>query len=211
MSGSDKIEWAGRIIAVQPRIRLLRSFDQLHHNYLGYILRVRGTHGNKSGELLIAVGRGAHKKHRFCPGIELSGLSAPVSDLRIETAEYYKTSRIKIEKSADNSSPNTPPFTGIPPDLDIYRSRGHRRLNPKTYQAKCFACIWGCKMPVEIIIDHWNSSNKKFRSETFCYGPKSCFFYKAGATRKVPGRRGMVWEEEDWVDEDSTSHRGPDD
>jgi len=23
----------------------------------------------------------------------------------------------------------------------------------------------------------------------------------------VPGREGMVWEEADWVDEDSTSHR----
>jgi hypothetical protein len=26
----------------------------------------------------------------------------------------------------------------------------------------------------------------------------------------VPGRKGMTWEEEDWVDEDETSHRGPD-
>jgi len=25
------------------------------------------------------------------------------------------------------------------------------------------------------------------------------------------GRLGMTWEEEDWVDEDATSHRGPDD
>jgi hypothetical protein len=43
--------------------------------------------------------------------------------------------------------------------------------------------------------------------ETFCYGPKSCSFYKAGPMRKVPGRKGMVWEEEDWVDEDATAHR----
>ncbi len=47
--------------------------------------------------------------------------------------------------------------------------------------------------------------------ETFCYGPKSCAFYKAGPTRKVPGRKGMVWEEPDWVDEDAVSHRGMDD
>jgi len=25
----------------------------------------------------------------------------------------------------------------------------------------------------------------------------------------VPGRRGMRWEEADWLDEDATSHRGP--
>lgn len=68
-------------------------------------------------------------------------------------------------------------------------------------------CIWGCRMPVEIIIDHWNPDRRKYRFETFCYGPKSCRFYRAGPTRKVPGRKGMTWEEEDWVDEEATSHR----
>jgi len=63
----------------------------------------------------------------------------------------------------------------------------------------------------EMIIDHWNPSQKKYRFETFCYGPKSCSLYQAGATRKVPGRRGMTWEEEDWVVGNAASHRGPDD
>jgi hypothetical protein len=67
------------------------------------------------------------------------------------------------------------------------------------------------RMPVEIIIDQWNPSKKRYRQETFCYGPKSCAFYRAGAVRKVPGRKGMSYTEEDWVDEDATSHRGPDD
>jgi hypothetical protein len=26
----------------------------------------------------------------------------------------------------------------------------------------------------------------------------------------VPGRKGMTWEEADWVDEEATAHRGPD-
>jgi hypothetical protein len=65
-------------------------------------------------------------------------------------------------------------------------------------------------MPVEMIIDQWNPRKRKYRFETFCYGPKSCRFYKAGLTRKVPGPGGMVWEEEDWVDEDAVSHRGMD-
>lgn len=58
-------------------------------------------------------------------------------------------------------------------------------------------------------IDHWNPSKKRYRFETFCYGPKRCAFYKAGPKRKVPGRKGMSCKEEDWVDEDATSHRGP--
>jgi hypothetical protein len=99
----------------------------------------------------------------------------------------------------------------VPPDLATYRARGHRRLDARTYEAKCTACIWGCRMPVEMIVDHWNPSQKKYRFETFCYGPKSCALYRAGPTRKVPGRKSMSYTEEDWVDEDATSHRGPDD
>jgi hypothetical protein len=42
------------------------------------------------------------------------------------------------------------------------------------------------------------------------YRPKSCSFYRTGPTRKVPGRKGMTWEEENWVDDDAVSHRGMD-
>ena len=65
-------------------------------------------------------------------------------------------------------------------------------------------------MPVEMIIDQWNPSRKRYRFETFCYGPKSCPLYRAGAKRRVPGRKDMSYTEEDWVDEDATSHRGLD-
>jgi hypothetical protein len=142
--------------------------------------------------------------------MEVSGQSVPVDDPRLETAGYYKTSRLKIEKGGEDAPPDGPPFLGVPPDLPTYRERGHRRLDARTYDARCMTCIWGCRMPVVMIIDHWNPSQKKYRFETFCYGPKSCAFYRAGPTRKVPGRKGMSWEEEDWVDEEATSHRGPD-
>ena len=98
----------------------------------------------------------------------------------------------------------------LPPDLQTYRSRGHRRLDARTFESKCLQCIWGCRMPVEMIVDQWNPSLKRYRYETFCYGPKSCAFYRAGAKRKVPGRQGMTYTEEDWVDEDATSHRDAD-
>lgn len=68
------------------------------------------------------------------------------------------------------------------------------------------SCMWGCRMPVEMIIDHWNPGKMKYRFETFCYGPKNCRFYHPGKIRTVPGRKGMVWQEEDWIDEDETSH-----
>jgi hypothetical protein len=66
-------------------------------------------------------------------------------------------------------------------------------------------------MAVEIIIDQWNPGRKKYREETFCYGPLSCPLHKAGPTRKVPGRKGMSWEEVDWIEAEGVSHREPDD
>ena len=211
MTNKEKVVWFGSLTSVQPRIRLLRSFDQRHHAYQGYVLRLMGTIGEKTGEFSIAVGKKAHEIHQFRAGMQLSGLSIAVNDPRRETAGHYKTSRIKVEKSAEDTSPEGSPFLGVPPDLPTFRERGHRRLDTRTYESKCSTCIWGCRMPVEIIIDQWKPSEKKYRFETFCYGPKSCPLFRAGATRKVPGRRGMMWEEEDWVDEEATSHRGIDD
>ena len=207
----EKVAWSGRIVTVQPRIRLMRSFDQRSHGYQGYVLRIDGTCGDQTCEFLIAVGKGAHEKFRFSAGMQLSGFSVPVDDPRLETAKFYKTSSIKIGRESEAGSSATPPFQGVPPDLETYRSRGHRRLDARTYDSKCTTCIWGCRMAVEMIVDHWNPSQKRYRFETFCYGPISCPLYRAGATRKVPGRKGMSYTEEDWVDEEATSHRGPDD
>jgi hypothetical protein len=209
-SDIDKIAWSGRLLAVQPRIRLLRSYNELQHQYLGYVLTLKGKMGGRFGEYLVAVGHGAHIKHQFHAGMEICGVSRPVENSKSETSGWYQTSQIIILDIPETNPVSGPPFLGIPPDLEVYRERGHRRLSPVTYASKCKTCYWSCRMPVEIIVDHWNPSVKQCRFETFCYGPLSCRFYKAGATRKVPGRKGMIWEEEDWIDEEATSHREPD-
>jgi len=206
----EKIAWQGTLIAVQPRIRLIRSFDERTHGYLGYALRVQGTIGGEEREFLVGIGKAAHAKHQFRPGDVVSGKAQPVADEKTEPVEFYKASGLKVIQRAAEELPPRPPWAHVPPDLTVYRKRGHRRLDARTYQAKCVACIWGCRMLVEMIVDQWNPRQKRYRFETFCYGPKSCSLYKAGPTRKVPGRRGMVWEEEDWVDEDATAHRRED-
>lgn len=124
--------------------------------------------------------------------------------------DYYKASVLKLLARPETGTATPPPCQGVPPTLEEYRQRGHRRLDARTYAARCLACIWGCRMPVEIILDKWNPDIRQHRFETFCYGPKSCPVYRAGPTRKVPGRKGMQWEEEDWVDEEATAHRAPD-
>ena len=205
----DKTTWQGTLIAVQPRIGLMRSFDQRHHSYLGYALRVQGTVDDVEREFTVGIGKAAQAKHKFRAGDIVSGKAVPVADERT-TVEFYKASGLKVVERAAEETPSPPPWLSVPPELPVYRERGHRRLYARTYQAKCLSCIWGCRMSVEMIIDQWNPGVKQYRFETFCYGPKSCSLYKAGPTRKVPGRKGMTWEEEDWVDEDATAHRGED-
>lgn len=205
-----KIVWSGRIISVQPRLRLTRSFDQRSHSYLGYCLFIEGMIGDETREFSIAVGKSAHEKHQFQVGDEVRGESVPVTDKRLEPVEFYKTSKLKVLKRAPGEKGSPPPWHGVPVDLDTYRWRGHRRLAARTYESKCRSCVWGCRMPVVMIVDQWQPSKKRYRFETFCYGPKSCKFYKAGPTRTVPGRRGRIWEEADWIDEDATAHRGED-
>ena len=202
----DKISFKGIITSIQPRIRLLRSFDERSHNYLGYAIRLKGYIDDAEREFSIGIGKAAQEKLQFCVGDEISGECLPVIDERMEPVEFYKVSKLKKAGRIEKPS-TTPPWETIPPDLETYRERGHRRLSAQTYNTKCISCIWVCRMPVEIIIDNWNPSRKKYRFETFCYGPLSCKFYAAGPTRKVGGRKGMFWEEEDWVDEDATGHR----
>ena len=204
----DKLVWQGTLIAVQPRIRLTRSFDQRSHSYLGYTLHMVGQIGDKAGEFLVGIGVAAQAKHQFHTGDGVSGRSEPVTNEKLEPVDYYKTTCLQVIQRAEiGDSGPPPPWRGIPPELETYQERGHRRLSAKTYAGKCRGCIWGCLMAVEIIVDQWNPRQKRYRSETFCYGPKSCPLYKPGPTRKVSGRKGMVWEEEDWVDEDATGHR----
>ena len=205
-----KMTWSGRVISIQPRIHLTRSFDQRTHSYQGYILEIQGTVGVDERTFTVAIGKGAHDRQQFRVGDLIGGTSEPVRDSRTEVAEYYKTIGLKVEEHATGSGNSSPPWHGVPSPLEVYRERGHRRLHPRTYETKCSTCIWGCHMRVEIIVDHWNPAKKNYRFETFCYGPKSCGFYKAGPTRKVPGRHGMTWEEENWVDDDAVSHRGMD-
>jgi hypothetical protein len=171
---------------------------------------VQGSVRGEERTFTVGIGKETQAKHQFRAGDVVSGKSEEVRDSRTEVSKYYKTGKLRVVKKGTEQESFGPPWRGVPPALEVYRERGHRRLDSRTYEVKCKTCIWGCRMPVEMIIDHWDPRKKKYRFETFCYGPKSCRFYKAGPTRKVPGRQGMTWEEEDWVDEDTASHRGMD-
>ena len=207
----EKSTFTGTIISIQPRIRLIRSFDEASHTYLGYAITLeRELDKTNNTTFSIGIGKAAHAKHQFKVNDVISGECVPVPDPDMEPVEYYKVSKLKVISKGTTGSTSSP-WELVPPKLEVYRERGHHRLATRTYETKCSSCMWGCRMPVEIIIDNWNPrGKKKYRFETFCYGPLNCKLYKAGLNRKVEGRNGMVYVEEDWVDVQMTEHRGED-
>jgi hypothetical protein len=207
-TATAKIPWHGHVRSVQPRIRLLRSFDERSHLYLGYNLLIDGRIADEQRQFWVAIGKAAQAKHQLRVGDEVSGKGVAVGDPRMEAAELYKISALKlISRPGSDGTVTGPPWHSLAPELPTYRERGHRRLAAKTYDDKCLSCMWGCRMPVEMVIDHWNPRQRRYRFETWCYGPKSCTACRSGPKRKVPGRKGMSYTEEDWIDEDATAHR----
>ena len=69
----QKLAWQGRIVSVQPRIRLLRSFDERSHSYLGYVLRVDGVIDGEARIFTVGVGEAAQAKHGFRVGDVVCG------------------------------------------------------------------------------------------------------------------------------------------
>ena len=206
----NKSTFKCRIISIQPRIRLTRSFDESSHTYLGYAITVEGELDTTNTIFSIGIGKAAHAKHEFKVNDIISGECVLVPDPDMEPVEYYKVSKLKVISKGEIGSTSSP-WELVPPELQVYRERGHRRLAARTYDTKCSSCMWGARMPVEIIVDNWNPrGRKKYRFETFCYGPLSCKYYKAGPNRKVEGRNRMVYIEEDWVDQMAVEHRGED-
>jgi len=194
----EAISFRGQVTAVKARIRLIRSFDQISHQYQGYTLVLAGL-SPEAGMMRVAIGPAAHAKHQFRIGDIISGKAQPVPDPRLEWATLYKASSLRVKsRGPAEQARKADPDGGIAAPLEVYRLNGHRRLDPHTCQAKCSQCPWGLIMPTEIIVDQWNPSKVRFRMETHCYGPRDCPRYRAGAARKVPGRKpGMVWVDND--------------
>jgi len=199
-SAPSKVTFAGAVTAVKARIRLLRSFDQVSHAYLGYTLVLDGTvDGVAVDDLRVAIGPKTHETHRFRIGDQVQGLAAPVPDPDREWATHHKASGLRLLQRgpADQDVP-AHPDGGLAPPLHEYRARGHLRLDARRYRAQCQRCPFGLVMPTEITIDQWNPANKQWRFETHCYGPRDCPRYTPGKPHRVQGRKPwMVWEDDD--------------
>ena len=130
-----KQQFAGTVTAVKARIRLLRSFDQMSHAYLGYTLVLDGTvDGAWAEELRVGIGPKVHEKRRFRMGDRVTGLAEPIPNPHEEWATHYKVSRLRmLERGPDDQDAPANPEGGTAPPLPAYRSQGHRRLDKRAY------------------------------------------------------------------------------
>jgi len=92
----DKLLFAGRVVAIQPRIRLMRSFDQRHHSYLGYLLRIDGTIGGLANTITVGIGKALQAKHCIEAGYEVEGMCLPVHDPHLEPVSNYRVSMFNV-------------------------------------------------------------------------------------------------------------------
>lgn len=124
----EKSIFTATLISIQPRMRLLRSFDEASHTYLGYVITLEGELYNTNTAFSIGIGKAAYTKHQFKLSDGVSGESVPVPNPDIELTEYYKVSKLKLITRGTTGS-TSPPWELVPPELEVYRKRGHRRVS----------------------------------------------------------------------------------
>ena len=100
--------------------------------------------------------------------------------------------KVAVIERASGEVPSPPPWLGVPPDLAVYRERGHRRLDARTYEAQCLVCIWGCRMPVEMIVDQWNPSQKRLPLRDLLLRPQVLSLYRPAQSGRFPAVAGCV-------------------
>ncbi len=207
-----KIRWSGRIKAVQPRAWVWRyKADNRNHTHTGYNLWIVG----KGGTTVVAISALQQAKLAFRIGDEAQGSGWPVQGNKREVADLYRAGDLKVlARGTQPDAEQGPPFTGpvLPPE--VYKQRGCRMLDPTRWRTTCLSCKWACKSRVEIEFV-WGKQ-KRYRSETFCYGPKSCPLYEMGPPREVPYRHEWKSEASSSTDDGSldsciTSGRDEDD
>src|SRR5215467_6388141 len=94
----ETVRFSGEVLAVKGRIRLIRSFDQISHQYQGYTLVLRDDEA-PAPVRRIAIGPGAHAKHQFRIGDRVSGNAHRVPDPTTEWVTVFHLGRSEREDS----------------------------------------------------------------------------------------------------------------
>ena len=184
---SLKVNWQGEIISIQPRTRVWRYLtDNRTHYHLGYNFFIVGYSSEDKKQFTVAISEKQLLKCLFRIGDVIEGTAWTKKYAEREFADYYKAGALNIlNRDSNNPGMISPPWIMMPPAMQTYGERGARLLSKSLWKTKCFKCIWANMANVEIQWD-FDKNLKRYRFETFCYGPISCKFYKMGRSRSVP-------------------------
>lgn len=185
-SEPEKRTWSGTIVSIQPRTTVWRyRLDNRTHSHIGYNLFLDGEVNGLAGPFSVAISEKQQQKYEFFIGDEIKGTAWTKMYPFTDYADYYRAGTLRFIHRADREEPVPPPHIIFPmPDMATYDWRGGRMLSATCYKGKCFQCAWATMAAVAIEYD-WGV-RQKYRFESFCYGPKSCKFYKMGKPRVVP-------------------------
>jgi len=203
----SRIRWQGEIHAVQCRVWVWRyRTDNRTHNHLGFNLWVKGQAADHPGKFIVAISDTQQRKLQFRVGDVAKGTGWPCKKAKHEIADFYRAGGLKLRARPDEQAPpEPPPFVGAPPPIEVFESRGARMLDQKQWRRACVRCVWANKSAVEI---EYNLGRvKRYRTETFCYGPKSCPLYEIGPARPVPYYGGLTTTDDGGLDDCLTGHR----
>lgn len=205
---SEKRAWSGTIVSIQPRTTVWRyRLDNRTHSHLGYNLFLDGEVNGLAGPFSVAISEKQQQKAQFHIGDKIKGTAWTKMYAVTEYADYYRAGALKVVERApepqDAGSP--PPYLAPLPDMTTCEQRGARMLSTSCYKGKCFQCVWATMAAVAIEYD-WGV-RQKYRFECFCYGPKSCKFYKMGRPRAVPYKGDSPSYDDGCLDEILTEGR----
>jgi hypothetical protein len=205
---SLKVNWQGKIVSIQPRTRVWRylTYNRTHY-HLGYNFFIEGQSSNCKKQFTVAISEKQQIKGLFRIGDVLEGTAWTKKYEEREFADYYRAGSLKpLDRADDNIIVMPPPWVMMPPSMKIYEERGARILSKSQWESKCFKCVWANMANVEIQWD-FDRDIKKYRFETFCYGPKSCKYYKMGRPRSVPYKNRDSALDDGYLDELCTEGR----
>lgn len=207
----SQLHWKGQILSIQCRAWVWRY--RLHnrtHHHLGFNLWINGEADGQVGKFSVAISDKQQQKMRFRIGDKVQGTAWPCIKVKHDIADYYRAGNFKLlEQAEEYDTEIGPPFVDQVPPLDIYVKRGARMLDQKKWRGSCFICMWANKSAVEIEYDF--GKTKRYRKETFCYGPKSCSKYAMGKPRPVHYIGTIPCMDIGWMDDICTDGRGEDD
>ncbi|MCL1895589.1 MAG: hypothetical protein FWG03_03480 [Clostridiales bacterium] len=208
---AEKITWHGKIVSIQPRTRVWRYITHNRTHYeIGYNLFLEGQGGEGEASFVVAISEKQQEKAAFRVGDTASGTAWTKEYPNREYADYYRAGSLKKLGSGGVREKGPPPWTIPPLSMEAYARRGARMLSKSRWRGKCYKCIFATMSNVEIQWD-FDRDIKKYRFESFCYGPFSCKHYSMGRPRAVPYKKDHLSAIDDGVlDELCTDYRGED-